>query len=45
MVLQRLFWTLDLDLHEAVASIAVVEVLAVELGFDHETLQLIMPFY
>jgi hypothetical protein len=52
MVLQRLFWTLDVDLHEPVASIAVVEVLAFEanihagklLGFDHEILQLIMPF-
>jgi hypothetical protein len=53
MVLQRLFWTLYVDLHEPVASIAVVEVLAVEanihagklLGFDREILQLIMPFY
>lgn len=53
MVLQRLFWTLGVDLHEPVASIAVVEVLAVDanihagnlLGFDHATLQLFMPFY
>lgn len=50
---QRLFWTLDVDFHEPVASIAVVEVLAVEanihagklLGFDREILQLIMPLY